>query len=123
MTRQEIFDKLKEIIHDSLQTDHAITEDSYLRQDIGCDSLDIVLLMMKVDDTFAIDTSETSAELYDTIIVKDIIDIIEVMLTAENTKRDTEERISIILDKMRTAAIEDIEQQKRKERLEQLKRQ
>lgn len=71
-----IFEKVKEIIVDSLNCDEeAVTLEANLKDDLEADSLDAVELIMAVEEEFDIEIpDETSVNIK---TVKDIVDYIE----------------------------------------------
>ncbi len=55
MNREEIFEKLKDLMVDKLGVDeNEIKEESHIIDDLGADSLDIVEFAMGIEDEFAI---------------------------------------------------------------------
>ena len=53
MSREEIFEKLKDLMVDKLGVDESdIKEDSHIIDDLGADSLDIVEFAMGIEDEF-----------------------------------------------------------------------
>ena len=71
-----IFEKLKEIIVDSLNCDEAdVTLEANLKEDLDADSLDAVELIMEVEEGFDIEIPDEIATEMKT--VKDIVDYIE----------------------------------------------
>ncbi len=70
------FDKVKEIIVDSLSCDEeAVVLEANLKDDLEADSLDAVELIMAVEEEFDIEIPEETAQNMKT--VKDIVDFIE----------------------------------------------
>lgn len=71
-----VFDKVKEIIVDSLNCDEEnVTLEADLREDLEADSLDAVELIMAIEEEFDIEIpDEVSTEMK---TVKDIVDYIE----------------------------------------------
>jgi acyl carrier protein len=73
MTREEIFEKVKDIISDKLGIDREeIAEDSSLIDDLGADSLDLVDLVMVFEEEF--DVKIEDEELENIKTVKDVVD-------------------------------------------------
>lgn len=71
-----VFDKVKEIIVDSLNCDEdAVTLEANLKDDLEADSLDAVELVMAVEEEFDIEIPDEVATEIKT--VKDIVDYIE----------------------------------------------
>lgn len=72
----ETFDKVKDIIVDSLSCDaDQVTMEANLTDDLEADSLDAVELIMAVEDEFGIEISDEKAAEMKT--VKDIVDYVE----------------------------------------------
>ena len=71
-----VFEKLKKILSEQLEIDeNRITLDSYIQDDLGAYSLDLVDLVMSIEDEFGIEIPEELAESVHT--VGDIVDDIE----------------------------------------------
>ncbi len=71
-----VFDKVKEIIVDSLSCDEeAVVLEASLKDDLEADSLDAVELIMAVEEEFDLEIPEDTAQNMKT--VKDIVDFIE----------------------------------------------
>ena len=74
MTKEEVFNKVKEIIVDQLDVDaDKVKEDTNFKNDLDLDSLDIFEVVDKIEDTYdiAIDTDEgkeTVGELVDYVL-------------------------------------------------------
>lgn len=72
----ETFEKVKDIIVDSLSCDaDQVTMEASLSDDLEADSLDAVELIMAVEDEFGIEISDEKAAEMKT--VKDIVDYVE----------------------------------------------
>ena len=70
------FDKVKEIIVDSLSCDEdAVTLEASLKEDLEADSLDAVELIMAIEEEFEVEIPDETATNIKT--VKDIVDFIE----------------------------------------------
>lgn len=70
------FEKVKEIIVDSLSCDEdAVTLEANLKEDLDADSLDAVELIMAVEEEFDIEISDDKAAEIKT--VQDIVDYIK----------------------------------------------
>ncbi len=76
MTKDSIFEKVRDIIVDQLDVDSAevIPEASFI-DDLGADSLDIVELIMALEEEFEIEIPDEDAEKITT--VQDAIDYIK----------------------------------------------
>lgn len=62
MTREEIFNKVKEIIVNELAIDEKkVTEEATFETDLGADSLDAIELICKLEETFAISIPDDDA--------------------------------------------------------------
>lgn len=80
LTRQEIFDRLKELFlavdgSDSLRD---ATEASRLVEDLGFNSVNILYIVISVEEEFGIDFDDVGINAFSTI--GDVIDYIEVKL-------------------------------------------
>lgn len=63
MTRQEIMDKVKDIIVEYLGVDEAkVTDNASFRDDLEADSLDLVELIMAFEDEFGGEISDEEAQ-------------------------------------------------------------
>lgn len=81
MTRQEIFDGLKEILESAGDNDDAITEaseDSELVGDLGLSSISILYLVISIEETYGV--SFDGCGVADFVKLKDVIDYIEAHL-------------------------------------------
>lgn len=62
-TKEQIFDKVKEIIVDQLGVDEdEVTLESSFIEDLGADSLDIVELIMALEEEFGLEIPDDEAE-------------------------------------------------------------
>lgn len=63
MEREEILDKVKDVIVDQLNVEEDdVTEDASFIDDLGADSLDIVELVMALEEQFSISIPDEEAE-------------------------------------------------------------
>ena len=70
-----LFDKVKEIIADTVNLDEAeIKEESTLKEDLGIDSLDAVEISIALEDAFSISIPQEKVAEFTT--VQDIVDYI-----------------------------------------------
>lgn len=75
MEKEEIFDKVKEVIVDQLNADEGdVTLEASFIDDLGADSLDIVELVMALEESFGISIPDEEAENIKT--VADAVDYI-----------------------------------------------
>lgn len=71
-----VFDKVKEIINDTLSCgEDIITMDAVLIDDLGADSLDIVELIMALEEEFDIEIPDADAE--KVVTVGDVVEYIK----------------------------------------------
>lgn len=71
-----VFDKVKEIINDTLSCgEDIITMDAVLIDDLGADSLDLVELIMALEEEFDIEIPDADAE--KVVTVGDVVDYIK----------------------------------------------
>lgn len=71
-----VFDKVKEIINDTLSCgEDIITMDAVLIDDLGADSLDIVELIMALEEEFDMEIPDEDAEKI--VSVSDVVDYIK----------------------------------------------
>ncbi len=71
-----IFEELREIIVEQMGCDPAsITEDTNITDDIGCDSLDMVEMLMNVENKYGFEFD--NAEAIDIKTVGDVVKLIE----------------------------------------------
>lgn len=63
MERDEIYDKVKEVIVEQLNVEEDdVTEDATFVDDLGADSLDIVELVMALEESFGVSIPDEDAE-------------------------------------------------------------
>ena len=75
MAKEEIFDKLKELVVDQLGVDDdEVTTEATIQEDLGADSLDLVDLVMAVEEEFDVKIADEDLEGINT--VGDIVDYI-----------------------------------------------
>ena len=76
MAKEEIFEKLKELVVDQLGVEEdEVTMEASMQDDLGADSLDLVDLVMSVEDEFGVKVADEDLENIKT--VGDIVDYIE----------------------------------------------
>lgn len=76
MAKEEIFDKLKELVADQLGVEEdEVTMEATMQDDLGADSLDLVDLVMSVEEEFGVKVADEDLENIKTI--GDIVNYIE----------------------------------------------
>ena len=76
MAKEEIFDKLKELVVDQLGVEEdEVTMEATMQDDLGADSLDLVDLVMSVEEGFGVKVADEDLENIKT--VGDIVNYIE----------------------------------------------
>ena len=76
MAKEEIFDKLKELVVDQLGVEEdEVTMEASMQDDLGADSLDLVDLVMSVEEEFGVKFADEDLENIKT--VGDIVNYIE----------------------------------------------
>ena len=76
MAKEEIFDKLKELVVDQLGVEEdEVTMEATMQVDLGADSLDLVDLVMSVEEEFGVKVADEDLENIKT--VGDIVNYIE----------------------------------------------
>ena len=67
-TREEVFERVKEVLTEQLGVDeNEITEDASFQEDLDADSLDLVELIMELEDQFGIKISDEDAQKIQTV--------------------------------------------------------
>ncbi|MCY4086892.1 MAG: acyl carrier protein [Actinomycetia bacterium] len=62
-SREEIFDRVKEVLVEQLGVDGAdVSDDASFQEDLDADSLDLVELIMELEDQFAVKISDEDAQ-------------------------------------------------------------
>ena len=77
MKNEEIFERLKKMIEEQLNSEDAtvtVRPDSGIIDDLGADSLDVVELIMSIEDEFDVEISDEAVESFTT--VEDIVQYI-----------------------------------------------
>ena len=63
MAKEEIFDKLKELVVDQLGVEEdEVTMEASMQDDLGADSLDLVDLVMSVEEEFGVKVADEDLE-------------------------------------------------------------
>ena len=76
MAKEEIFDKLKELVVDQLGVEEdEVTMEATMQDDLGAESLDLVDLVMSVEEEFGVKVADEDLENIKT--VGDIVNYIE----------------------------------------------
>jgi acyl carrier protein len=67
-SREEVFERVKEVLTEQLGVDDAeVTEEASFQEDLDADSLDLVELIMEHEDQFAIKISDEDAQKITTV--------------------------------------------------------
>ena len=67
-SREEIYERVKEVLTDRLQIDEAeITHEASFQDDLNADSLDLVELIMELEDQFGVKISDEDAQQIQTV--------------------------------------------------------
>jgi acyl carrier protein len=67
-TREEVFERVKEVLTDQLGVDEdQITEEASFTEDLDADSLDLVELIMELEDQFGIKITDEDAQQIQTV--------------------------------------------------------
>lgn len=78
MTRSEIFEKLKEVLSGSIDSDidfESLSEDARLIEDLGLNSVGIIFVVVSIEEAFNITFSDVGFNDFQT--VKAVVDYIE----------------------------------------------
>jgi acyl carrier protein len=68
MTRDEAFNRVKEILVEQLGVEESqVTEDASFQGDLDADSLDLVELIMELEDQFGLKISDEDAQKIETV--------------------------------------------------------
>ena len=87
MTKEEVFNKVKDIIVDQLDVDaDKIKEDTNFKEDLDLDSLDIFEVVDKLEDTYDIEIDTDT----DVSTVSQLVDYVLKQIDAKN-KKDAKE--------------------------------
>lgn len=80
LTRQEIFDRLKELFMavDGSDDLKKVTEDSRLTDDLGFNSVNILYIVISVEEEFGVEFDDVGINSF--VTIGDVIDYIEVKL-------------------------------------------
>ena len=69
MAKEEIFDKLKELVVDQLGVEEdEVTMEATMQDDLGADSLDLVDLVMSVEEEFGVKVADEDLENIKTVV-------------------------------------------------------
>ena len=78
MERQEIFNRIVDIIHHNyLSAGEKLTEDTNLRDDLNADSLDLSCVGLDIETTFQVEITDAELEGMDTPTVGSIVDLVQ----------------------------------------------
>ena len=67
-SREEVFERVKEVLTDQLGVDEGeISEEASFQEDLDADSLDLVELIMELEDQFGIKISDEDAQKIQTV--------------------------------------------------------
>jgi acyl carrier protein len=67
-TREEVYERVKEVLSEQLGVDEEnITEEASFQEDLEADSLDLVELIMELEDQFGIKISDEDAQKIQTV--------------------------------------------------------
>jgi acyl carrier protein len=67
-SREEVYDRVKEVLVDKLGVDeNDITDEAAFQEDLDADSLDLVELIMELEDQFGIKISDDDAQKIQTV--------------------------------------------------------
>jgi len=67
-SREEVFERVKEVLTEQLGVDeNEVTDDASFQEDLDADSLDLVELIMELEDQFGIKISDEDAQKIQTV--------------------------------------------------------
>jgi acyl carrier protein len=67
-TREEVYERVKEVLSEQLGVDeNEITDEASFQEDLEADSLDLVELIMELEDQFGIKISDEDAQKIQTV--------------------------------------------------------
>jgi acyl carrier protein len=67
-TREEVFERVKEVLSEQLGVDeNEVSEEASFQEDLDADSLDLVELIMELEDQFGIKISDEDAQKIQTV--------------------------------------------------------
>lgn len=78
MTKEAIFEKLKELAEGNLHLSEDINPSSKLRSDIGVDSIELMEFVISVEDTFGIEISDAIID--ELVTIQDVLDYVSQQL-------------------------------------------
>lgn len=76
MTRNEIFDKISQMIKEQMHhEDMEVTEDTSLKDELGVDSIDLMEFVINLEDEFSVEIPDDDIE--DIVKLGDMLDYLE----------------------------------------------
>ncbi|EHI75340.1 acyl carrier protein [Streptococcus tangpeifui] len=76
MTRNEIFDKISQMIKEQMHhEDMEVTEDTSLKDELGVDSIDLMEFVVNLEDEFSVEIPDDDIE--DIVKLGDMLDYLE----------------------------------------------